>query len=234
MTVDSPDAVGPKMLVAQILLVQGKQDEAMRHLRDLTQALPETLAAWQLLQTVQMRMGDLAGARETIDAGLVHLPENADLLQSKAFVSERQGDVDGAIAIYEMLYAADSNNLLTANNLGSLLASTRTDPESIERAWIVSRRLAGNPLPAFQDTVGWISFLRGDMKTAIENLQSAANGLPGDPTVAYHLGRAYAATEQHDAAMAEYARAQALVAQGVTAYPAFTADLEKAQGALNK
>ena len=106
-----------------------------------------------------------------------------------------------------------------ANNLASLLSSYRDDPESIERAYTVARRLKGTNRPAFQDTYGWIAFRRGEVQEALEPLESAAEGLPGDPTVRYHLARVYAALNQTDKARATYETARQLLEDANTPPP---------------
>ena len=60
---------------------------------------------------------------------------------------KQKGDIDGAIAAYEALYAADSGSPVLANNLASLLASYRDDPASLERAFAIARRLRGTDVP---------------------------------------------------------------------------------------
>lgn len=46
-------------------------------------------------------------------------------------------------------------------------------------------------MPPLQDTYGWIAFRRGDLNEALTHLEPAAEGLPTDPLVQYHLGRTY-------------------------------------------
>ncbi|TGD61781.1 tetratricopeptide repeat protein [Tabrizicola sp. WMC-M-20] len=106
---------------------------------------------------------------------------------------EQDGDIDATIAIYEELYAANSDNAIIANNLASLITTHRTDAESLERAFVIARRLRGLEVPAFQDTYGWIEFRRGNVEEALRHLQPGAAGLPGDPLAQFHLGMAYAA-----------------------------------------
>jgi Flp pilus assembly protein TadD len=103
---------------------------------------------------------------------------------------EQAGDIDGAIEIYEGLYTLDSSNVVVANNLASLLATHRDDAASLDRAFRIARRLRGVDVPAFQDTYGWIVYRRGDYAEALDYLRPAALGLPGDPLVHYHLGKA--------------------------------------------
>jgi len=106
---------------------------------------------------------------------------------------EQDGDIDAAIVIYEELYASNSDNTVIANNLASLITSHRDDAESLERAFVIARRLRGVDVPAFQDTYGWIEFRRGNVEEALRHLQPGAAGLPGDPLAQFHLGMAYAA-----------------------------------------
>jgi cellulose synthase operon protein C len=106
---------------------------------------------------------------------------------------ERSGDIDAAIAIYEELYVANTDNTVIANNLASLITAHRDDSESLERAFVIARRLRGLDVPAFQDTYGWIEFRRGNIEEAIRYLEPGAAGLPGDPLAQFHLGMAYSA-----------------------------------------
>ncbi|WP_164881836.1 tetratricopeptide repeat protein [Paenirhodobacter populi] len=230
---DKPDAPAAALLVAQIQIAQGDTEAAGDAIKATLAAHPDFLPGWMTLQGVQLRAGAFDEALKTIDAGLAQLPENRTLLLSKAFALEKKGDIDGAITIYEGIYAENSDDLVAANNLASLLASTREDQESLDRAWTVARRLNGSPVPAFLDTYGWISFRRGDTAGALAALQKAAQGLPDDPAVAYHLGRAYAAQNQHDQAVAEYDRADALLLKGAVGYPGLPQDLVRARAQLN-
>ena len=113
--------------------------------------------------------------------GIAAVPDDLRLNWILAGLLERDGDIEGAIEIYERLYAANTDNLIIANNLASLLATGREDAESLERAHQIARRLRGRDVPAFQDTYGWIAFRRGEIDTAVTALESAAEGLPSDP-----------------------------------------------------
>ena len=120
--------------------------------------------------------------------------------------AEQAGDVDGAIALYEEIYAGDSSNLVVANNLANLLITRADDEAALDRAHAITRRLRGTEEPAFQDTYGWIAYLREDYDTALEYLSAAAEALPEEPTVQYHLGMTYLALERPDEARAALQR----------------------------
>ena len=135
------------------------------------------------------------------------LPDAPDLLWAKASYLERDGDIAGAIAIYEGLYARNSGSAIVANNLASLLVTYRDDPQSLDRAEVIGRRLKGTDVPAFQDTYGYIQFRRGNLTEALAYLEPSAAGLPNDPLAQFHLGEVYAALDRPSDALAQMRRA---------------------------
>ena len=190
------------LLHALVLNAAGQSDAAIARLQAVIAAEATFEQGWLALYNIQQATGDLAGASATLEAAIAANPQSRTLQWSRAGELERKGDIDGAIAIYETLYASDSNWLIVANNLASLLANTRTDAESLERAYVIARRLRGQELPAFQDTYGWIAFRRGNLDEALAHLEPAAKGLPTDLTVQYHLAMVYGALDRRDDALA--------------------------------
>ncbi len=167
------------------------------------------LALYRLLASQPGREGE---AGQALEQGLAASPDNADLLWAKAGHLERAGDVDGAIAIYETLYARNSANPIVANNLASLLSNYREDAESLNRAEVIARRLRGSNEGAFQDTYGWIAYRRGNFQEAAAELKRAAQNLPQDPSVQYHLAMAYLSLGDKPLALAQFQKVLALVA----------------------
>lgn len=191
----------------QAMLVLGSTNFALQNFEEAEAAFRKVLeiednpiAAMQLVRSVgaQGRSDEVAAI---IDEMLARMPDSSDLLWAKASVLERQQDVDGAIAIYEELYAQDSNSPVIANNLASLLATYRDDEESLERAFAVGRRLRETTVPPFQDTYGWLLYRRGEFAEALTYLEPAANALSNDPIVIYHLGKTYAALGRDEDAL---------------------------------
>ena len=179
-------------------------EAAYRALVSVEKARPPV---WLELSRVLMRKGDTEAANQAIDDGLQANPSDGSLLWAKATVLERGGDIDGAIDIYQGLYEQTSGSVIVANNLASLLATYRTDDESLERAWIIARRLKDADNPALQDTYGWIAHRRGESEEALPYLESAAAGLPDDPLVQMHLGMVYVALGQNDKAIDQLQKA---------------------------
>jgi Flp pilus assembly protein TadD len=120
---------------------------------------------------------------------------------------EREKDFDGAIEIYEQLYALNSSSPVLANNLASMLTTHRSDSESLARAANIVRRLRGTEVPPFQDTYGWIAYRRENYEEAVEYLEPAAAELQNDALVQFHLGMTYAALNRNAEARTQLEKA---------------------------
>jgi predicted Zn-dependent protease len=203
----APDNPQLQLLSASLYAVAGDAAAAETIFRRLTAENPTAEAPVRMLYGLLAGQDRTADATAVLDAGLAAQPASGTLRWIKAGELERSGDIDGAIAVYEALYAEDSNNPMIANNLASLITAHRDDAESLERGFAIARRLRGLEVPAFQDTYGWISYRRGDLAEALANLEPAAAGLPNDPLVQYHLGMTYAALERPEDAAAALRRA---------------------------
>lgn len=230
---DNPQALFAR---ASVETAAGNNAEAIGLLEALVADAPGFERAWQVLMSLQQRENGDARALETVEEALTHLPQSRRLRFARAGLLERDNRIDEALEIYEALYAENSSDVAVANNLASLLANTRADDqESLDRAYVIARRLNGIELPPLQDTYGWILFLRGDVQGALEPLRAAAEGLPEDPAVLYHLGRVYAALQRRDQAAEQFDRATALVNSGdVPVYPGLPEALEEARAALSE
>lgn len=208
---ENPDNPTARFVRGLVLTISGDYEAGIPVLEKTVAALPRTEQAWTALYSAYLRSGQRDKADETLGRATEAIPESMNLQWVRAGVLERAGDIDGAIGIYEDLYARNSSAVVIANNLASLLSSYRDDPESLDRAWTVARRLKGTDVPAFQDTYGWIALRRGEAQEALEPLEAAARGLPQDPTVRYHLARAYAALDRVEDARAAYTTARELL-----------------------
>lgn len=195
------------MISAGLDTLRGQAAMAEAQYRALIVGTPGAEAPVRMLYGLLLASGRNDEAVALIDTALVAAPGSALFRWMKAGHLEQAGDVDGAIGIYGALYAEDSTNAVIANNLASLISARRDDAESLERAFAVARRLRGSKEPAFADTYGWIEFRRGNLDEALRHLEPAAEGLPDDPLVQYHLARAYDALGRTDDARRRFALA---------------------------
>ena len=59
-------------------------------------------------------------------------------------------------------------------------------------------------MPRLQDTYGWIAHRSGETEEALPYLESAAEGLPNDPIVQYHLAQVYLALGRTEEALGQF------------------------------
>lgn len=202
----NPEDVSLELLAANIDALTGQVDAAEAGYRSIIAKQPKAEVPVRLLYGLLLGENRQDDARAVLDAALEAIPDSPMLLWIKAGVLEREDDIDGAIAIYEKLYQANTSDVIAANNLASLITTYRDDPESLERAFVIVRRLRNTQEPAFQDTYGWIEYRRGNLEEALKYLEPAANALVEDPLAQFHLGMVYADLGRKEEAIAQFTR----------------------------
>lgn len=203
---ENPDNTALKAMLATTEAVNGNLDQAEGLYRELLELTPKVPGLWLELSRLKLRQGDPEAADAVIEEAIAQIPDDPNMLWAKASNLERDGDIDGALEIYEDLYKRNSGTVVVANNLASLLSTYRDDAESLNRAWTVARRFRDTDVPAMQDTYGWIEHRRGNSADALPYLEAAVKGLPGDPLVQYHLGKIYQALERPKDALVHFTR----------------------------
>ncbi len=214
-----PDNIALRFVNATTLAATGDRDGAETAYRDILATDDQIEDAWIGLVRTLYSKGELEQATTALDEGLAAMPEAMNLLWAEASFLERSGDREGALEIYEALYERAPESTVVVNNFASLLSTLRDDPESLERAYAIARRLRDTQTPAFRDTYGWIAYRRGDHETAVEYLEPAAEALADDPLVQYHLGMTYQALDRPGDALTQFRRAVELA--GDDARPQF-------------
>ncbi len=113
-----------------------------------------------------------------------------------AVALERADKKQEALKLYQdVIKELDSKNpvaIIAANNaayLVSLMYSSDLARLAEAQEWISRAIKSTTNVSAFQDTLGWITFLQGDAEKAATLVRAAGRGLPNSPQVHYHLGR---------------------------------------------
>ena len=203
----TPDDPALIYLRAGVHIINGDLEKGEALYRELIAEDPAREGPVRALYRLLSRNDREDEADKVLEAALEANPESDRLRLAKAQRLENTGDIEGAIAIYDALYAKYPNNQGLANNLASLITAHRSDDESLQRAFAIVRRLRGTDVPAFQDTYGWIEYRRGNFEEALVYLEPAAKGLPGDPLAQFHLGMTYLSLKQNDKARETLTRA---------------------------
>ncbi|WP_172300539.1 tetratricopeptide repeat protein [Pseudoruegeria sp. HB172150] len=216
---ERPQDTQLRLFAAALKAIEGNPDEAAEAIRAVLTDRPEDERAWMALYNLYRGRGESETARAVLSEARAAVPGGAYLKWTEATELERDGEIEAAIALYEELYEENSAAPVIANNLASLISSFREDDESLQRAFGIARRLRGTEVPQFQDTYGWIAARLGNHEEALSYLEPAAQALPEDPTVRYHLARTYAMAGRDADALEAYRAAQDLLAAGPNALP---------------
>lgn len=203
----NPDNSEAHVLMGSLQLLKNAPDQALKSFRTAIDRQPKDVAGYLVLAEFHIRAKNFDEAEKIFRAGLTEQPNSFAVHMALAGLLELKGDYDAAIAEYEDLLKQQPGSLIVANNLASLLTDHRPDKASLDRAYSMSALLRKSQVPSFNDTLGWIYYLRADYKTAIARLEEAATALPNRPLVQYHLGMSYVADGQLAKAAAQFKKA---------------------------
>jgi tetratricopeptide (TPR) repeat protein len=206
----NPNNTQASVLRAGVQLARNAPDQAIATLKGAIERSPGDANAHLALADVYRQRGQMDQALATAEAGLKAQPNHFGLSLATAAVYEAKQDFDRAIGTYEALLKQHPDSLIVANNLASLLANHRSDEASLEKAQQLGVVLRNSTLPHFNDTLGWLSYLRGDYNSAAQLLEKAAEALPNLAEVRYHLGLSYRKGSNEAKAREELQRADAL------------------------
>ncbi|MBM2575139.1 tetratricopeptide repeat protein [Jannaschia sp. Os4] len=184
--------------------------------RGLVDTDPSDENAVRLLTALLRAVGREEEAAEILARGLAAAPGSRMLRMDEASRLEAIGQIDDAIALTQALHEEDRSDSVATNNLASLLATWRTDAASLDRAAALAARLAGLDAPALRHTRGWVAYRQGALDAALPDLRAAAEALPGDPIVQFHLGMAYASWGRTEEAGRRFAAAEARATEAET------------------
>jgi tetratricopeptide (TPR) repeat protein len=127
-------------------------------------------------------------------------------------LDERQKHYDSAEEQFRKILAIDSNNSMTLNYLGYMLADRGVKLD--DALSMVQKAVQLDPQNgAYLDSLGWVYFKMGQYALAEANLRKASERMGQDPAVHDHLGELYEKTgrlrlaaAQWEQSLSEYAR----------------------------
>ena len=204
---ENPENAEAHVLLGSVRLANNSPDQAMKSFMIAMEKQPKDIIGYRAVADLYVRQNNNDAALNVIRAGLKEQPDSVILHLALAGILERKGDYEAAISEYQYMLAQQPGSLIAANNLASLLSDHRTDKTSLERAQSLVASLRNSPVPQFKDTLGWVSYRRGDFKAAVPLLEEAAAALPYQAVVHYHLGMGYVAMGQATRASEEFKKA---------------------------
>ena len=201
------DNLRARLLLATVHEVDGKLDLAESEFNAAAERDTENVVGLDALARFRIRRGRLEDAEQTVRTALGRQEGNLQLRMLLANLLERTEQFDKAIGEYRIMFEASPQSTVVANNLASLLADHGTKPEDLEEAYSIAVRFSGSDIPYFQDTLGWIHYLKKDYEQAANLLKPAAEQLTNVGVVQYHLGMTYKALGQDAVAIEQLEKA---------------------------
>ncbi len=179
------------------LFLQAGDLVAARHwfARALAAGVAEPYRVLVPLGDVQMRLGLLDEARQTLDAAIAERA-TAPVLVARGHVAEELGEIDEAIGLYRRAVAADPGNVIASNNLAmALIRADRNPDEALTHARYAHETLPDNALVL--GTYAVATALAVGQGAPLPLLGRAVRATPDDPWLRYALGRRLAEMGRH-------------------------------------
>jgi tetratricopeptide (TPR) repeat protein len=192
----SPKNVEAYILLGSLQLASNAPDQALKSYNAAIESQPNNIMGYRALASYYVSQNKFVEAQKAIRGGLIKQPDSPILHLILGGLLEQTGDYEAAISEFQYAVDKDPNSLVASNNLASLLADHRADKASLERAYSLAAVLRKSPVATFKDTLGWVTYQRGDYKAAIPLLEEAVVALPKMALVHFHLGMAYVAVNE--------------------------------------
>jgi tetratricopeptide (TPR) repeat protein len=187
-----PDHLFGHGLLGEVLALSGHAQEADIQFREASRVNPKWIAPWLNCGELWLAQKQPDQAIQVIQAGLKANPDSEELHMLLASAYSSQGQIDPAITAYDGALRLNPRNVLAANNLAVLLVDYKGDPQSLQKAFALSREFEKEaPHPLFLDTLGWVRFKMGQQEDALRLMKHAVAKSPEVPTLNYHLGMAF-------------------------------------------
>ncbi len=187
-----PDHLFGHGLLGEVLTLSGHPQEADVHFREASRVNPKWITPWLDWGGLWLAQKQPDQAVQVIQAGLKANQDSEELQMLLASAYSTQGQIDNAITAYDGALRLNPRNVLVANNLAVLLVDYKGDPQSLQKAFALSRDFEKDaPHPLFLDTLGWVRFKMGQQEEALRLMKEAVAKSPEVPTLNYHLGMAF-------------------------------------------
>lgn len=193
--VDAEQAAHPNSALAremrgEIALATGDLPHAQAMFEELVKVPGAPVSTYKNLAAVMVARQDLEGALALLQRGEQANPKDSTLAAARAEYLGRAGRVDDAIATYEQILKRAPGDDVAANNLAYVLAQSKRDKASLDRALSLATRFQASSEPGYIDTLGLVQYRLGRYDQAAALLERALALAPNDAGVELHYGMA--------------------------------------------
>jgi tetratricopeptide (TPR) repeat protein len=181
------DFLPAQLRQADILIANGRADEALRRLAEARDAQPDYAIQLYLIEAETLANNDKTqSAWLVLQNAIKQNPDDLNLLYTRSMLAEKRNDLAQMEKDLRAILAREPNNAMALNALGYTLSdrTTRFDEARV----LIERAHQLNPEdPAVLDSLGWVNYRLGNLDDAERYLRSALERFP-DHEVAAHLG----------------------------------------------
>ena len=193
------NAVLSQRRASAIMAQQGKEEEALEHLRQF--GVDNPIYAVEMVEAEAQLLASMQRYTEALDAYdrvIEYRPDSENVALGRAELLLRMGRMDDAIDEYRKCVKRWPNSAMSLNALGYTLAD-RTQ-EYAEARKLIKKALKLNPdSAAIIDSHGWVLYRLGENERALEELQRAYE-IMKDAEVASHIVEVLGSLERLDEA----------------------------------
>ena len=229
-----PKDRGPKLVLAEALVDQGKPEDALTLAKGLIDNSKDDRTTWLEISEIDKRLHRWKDAEDALNKAAALTTDKSDetyVLFLRGALAERQKHFEPAEQFFRQVLEQDASNAMTLNYLGYMLADRGTRlPEALK---LIKQAVDLDPANgAYLDSLGWVYFKLGQYELAEDNLRKAVERTQTDPTVHDHLGDLYEKTGRIRLAAAQWELSVAEYAKSATASDVEPGDVAKVQHKL--
>ena len=229
-----PKDRGPKLVLAEALVDQGKPEDALTLAKSLIDNSKEDRTTWLEISEIDKRLHRWKDAEDALNKAAALTTDKSDqtyVLFLRGALAERQKHFEPAEQYFRQALEQDPSNAMTLNYLGYMLADRGTRlPEALK---MIKQAVELDPANgAYLDSLGWTYFKMGQYELAEDSLRKAVERTQTDPTVHDHLGDLYEKTGRIRLAAAQWELSVAEYAKSATAADVEPSDVTKVQHKL--
>lgn len=203
-----PDNMAVVSVLGRLYLADNAHDKARSLFAEQIERTPNVPTLYLALARVDNLLHrDPAVIRSVLEQGLLHNPENSELVLALGDWYYAAGDNGNARRYFEQAWTLQPESELTANNLANLLLEAETAAD-VNRGRDLARRFKNSENPVFADTYAWSLVRTAQADKAIPLLIALSEKSPEAAEIHYHLGMAYLTNGQP--ALAEISLRRAL------------------------
>lgn len=187
MTVQGPNQLRARVQAARLMNDRGLDAEAAALMSRLRDQHPDQLPTLYAAEADMLSRADQPQRAMTLlNQALAELPDNTELLYSRAMTAERLDNINQLEADLRRMLELQPEDATALNALGYTLADRTGRLDEAEQYITAAYDLRPND-PAVIDSLGWLRYRQGRPDEALPYLQQAYELFP-DQEIAAHLG----------------------------------------------